>query len=411
MAAPHGPLFNRRKKELAMKTLMSLVAVAVVAGQARAQCIEAPSGIVSWWRAEGSAVDEVGCTAAASVAGAPIYVTGKVGLTFTFDSDDDRVTVPNHDSLNPNPNTGFTVECWLKAAISQPQSQYSVVDKSHGWVDNTGWALQGVTSDGRLYFVVGKGGPPPNVNFAAAPSSSSLLDEAWHHVAGTWNPDDDTVRLYVDGAPHGAVPLSSPANNVRPLRLGYGSGGGTPNRFLRGDLDELSVYGRALSETEVMELYQAGAAGKCLLSSPTYCTAGISASGCQALVSASGTASATAGSGFDLTVATVEGDKDGLFFFGTNGRQAKPWGSGTSFRCVVPPVRRLGLLSGSSSAGTCDGSFTQDVNGTWCPTCPKPNHNPGAGALVQAQFWYRDPFNTSNQTTGFSNAIEFCVGP
>jgi hypothetical protein len=37
--------------------------------------------------------------------------------------------------------------------------------------------------------------------------------------------------------------------------------------------------------------------------------------------------------------------------------------------------------------------------------------NPGAGAQVQAQLWYRDPQNTSNQTTSLSDAIEFLVAP
>ena len=37
--------------------------------------------------------------------------------------------------------------------------------------------------------------------------------------------------------------------------------------------------------------------------------------------------------------------------------------------------------------------------------------NPGAGAIVQAQLWYRDPVSTSNQTTSLSDAIEFCVSP
>ena len=44
-------------------------------------------------------------------------------------------------------------------------------------------------------------------------------------------------------------------------------------------------------------------------------------------------------------------------------------------------------------------------------TCPWPTHNPGAGAVVQAQLWYRDPFGTSSQTTSLSDAIEFCVAP
>jgi hypothetical protein len=150
-------------------------------------------------------------------------------------------------------------------------------------------------------------------------------------------------------------------------------------------------------------------AGGCALVS--YCTAGTSASGCQATLSSSGAASATAAGGFVVTAADVEGDKDGLFFFGTGGRQANPWGNGTSFQCVVPPVKRGGLLAGTGSPGACDGSLVQDLNALWCPSCPSPAKNPGAGTLVQVQAWYRDPQSSSNQTTSLSDAGEFTVGP
>jgi hypothetical protein len=140
----------------------------------------------------------------------------------------------------------------------------------------------------------------------------------------------------------------------------------------------------------------------------TYCTAGTSASGCQAALSASGTPSASAPTGFDFMAASVEGAKDGLFFFGTNGRQANPWGNGNSYQCVVPPVKRTGLLGGTGTNGQCDGSLSQDMNAYWTAF---PAKNPGSGATVQAQLWYRDPFNTSNQPTSLSDAIEFVTGP
>ena len=143
----------------------------------------------------------------------------------------------------------------------------------------------------------------------------------------------------------------------------------------------------------------------------TYCTAGTSANGCQAAMGFSGTPSASASSGFDLTASGAEGAKQGLFFFGANGRQANPWGTGTSFQCVVPPVKRGTNMTGSGTSGACDGGFAEDLNALWCPTCPKPALNPGAGVLVQSQLWYRDPLNTSNQTTSLSNALEFFVQP
>jgi hypothetical protein len=129
-----------------------------------------------------------------------------------------------------------------------------------------------------------------------------------------------------------------------------------------------------------------------LLEGPaSYCTAGTSASGCQALLSASGTPSSSAASGFSLLAGSVEGQKDGLFFFGTNGQQANPWGNGTSYQCIVPPVVRTPVMAGSGTPGACDGSFALDLNALWCPSCPKPAKNPGTGAVVQAQLWYRDP--------------------
>jgi hypothetical protein len=142
-----------------------------------------------------------------------------------------------------------------------------------------------------------------------------------------------------------------------------------------------------------------------------YCTAGTSASGCQATLGSSGSASATAPSGFTIAAVGVEGQKDGLFFFAQNGRQANPWGNGTSFQCVVPPVFRGGLLAGNGTPGACDGTFGQDLNARWCPTCPKPAQAPTPGVRLQLQLWYRDPASTSNQSTSLSNAREVDVLP
>ena len=153
-----------------------------------------------------------------------------------------------------------------------------------------------------------------------------------------------------------------------------------------------------------------GNAGLCG-SAVSYCTPGTSASGCQATLSAVGAASASAGSGFVVSASGVEGAKDGLYFFGQSGRQANPWGTGTSYQCVVPPLARGGLLTGSGTNGACDGAFAQDLNARWCPTCPKPAQAPVVGVQLQLQLWYRDPFNTSSQTTSLSDALEADVCP
>jgi choice-of-anchor B domain-containing protein len=147
-----------------------------------------------------------------------------------------------------------------------------------------------------------------------------------------------------------------------------------------------------------------------LLCSPvtSYCTPGTTASGCQVGLSTTGIPSLSAASGFTITGDDGEGSKDGLFFFGQNGRQANPWGGSTSFQCVVPPVQRTPLISGVGSNGNCDGTWAFDLN-TW--TAANPAKAPAAGTPTQLQFWFRDPQNTSNQTTSLSDAVEFQMAP
>jgi hypothetical protein len=71
-------------------------------------------------------------------------------------------------------------------------------------------------------------------------------------------------------------------------------------------------------------------------------------------------------------------------------------------------VIRASLLAGVGTIGQCDGAFSLDMNAVWTN---QPQKNPGAGAVVQAQLWYRDPFNTANnKKTSLSDAIEFMIG-
>jgi hypothetical protein len=140
----------------------------------------------------------------------------------------------------------------------------------------------------------------------------------------------------------------------------------------------------------------------------SYCTAGTTASGCNALLSSTGTASRSSATGFVVAVGGSEGQKDGTLYFGTGGPQANSWGNGTSLQCVVPPVTRTGVLRGSGTFGACDGALQMDFN-AWMAA--NPSRAPQAGETAYAQAWFRDPMNTSNQSTSLSNALAFTVCP
>jgi hypothetical protein len=138
-----------------------------------------------------------------------------------------------------------------------------------------------------------------------------------------------------------------------------------------------------------------------------YCTAGVSANGCQTNLSTTGIASSTAASGFIISGPSSEGAKTGLFYWGfAEKNPATLVGNSSSYQCVLPPVKRSQLLNGGGSNGNCDGVFTLDLNERWET---QPAQNPGAGATLYGQIWYRDPSNTSNQTTSRSDAIKFDV--
>ncbi len=141
----------------------------------------------------------------------------------------------------------------------------------------------------------------------------------------------------------------------------------------------------------------------------SYCTAGTSASGCNASISGVGTPSASAGSGFTITVGAMEGHKQGILFYGLSGRRAIPWGAGTSYMCVVGPVQRTPVQGSGGSAGSCDGQLVLDWN-AFVAGKPTALGNPFTGGeVVDAQGWFRDP--PSPKSTSFSNALEFTVSP
>ena len=70
---------------------------------------------------------------------------------------------------------------------------------------------------------------------------------------------------------------------------------------------------------------------------------------------------------------------------------------------------RAGLLTGTGSSGVCDGAFNQDFNSFWSTAAL--SKLPALGQLVSLQLWFRDPLNTSNQTTSLSDALQFTVCP
>ena len=141
-----------------------------------------------------------------------------------------------------------------------------------------------------------------------------------------------------------------------------------------------------------------------------YCTAGTSANGCTAEISGTGTPSVSSASGFDVAVKDVEGQKQGILFYGLSGPLAQAWGSGSSsYLCVKPPTQRTSVLNSGGLFGMCDGTFALDFN-AWLAAHPSALGQPlSSGQSVHMQAWYRDP--GSPKTTSLSDALHFRLCP
>ena len=82
---------------------------------------------------------------------------------------------------------------------------------------------------------------------------------SWHHVAGTY--DGSVLAIYVDGQLAAQQSASGPiAITTDPLNIASKPSGNTFTRF-NGNLDDVRIYGRALTKSEIARLYQTDTVG------------------------------------------------------------------------------------------------------------------------------------------------------
>ncbi|MCY3002658.1 MAG: matrixin family metalloprotease [Planctomycetota bacterium] len=142
----------------------------------------------------------------------------------------------------------------------------------------------------------------------------------------------------------------------------------------------------------------------------SYCTPGTTTNGCNATLSATGSPTLSASSGFTVTASNVEGQKQGLLFYGITGPKASVWAVGSSsFLCVKSPTQRIPAANTGGTAGGCDGSISVDLL-SYLATHPSALGQPfSAGAVVNVQAWFRDP--PAPGTTSLSNGLQFSTCP
>lgn len=226
-------------------------------------CIPAPSGMVSWWPGDGDANDIVDSNHGSLRNGAT-FAAGKVDQAFSFDGLNDFVQIA--DSPNLNAGNAITIDVWVKA-VSTGGFQF-LVSKFNA---NSRPPPGNPADDSYALYILPAGGLQWQVETIVGGTifdniltvtSVKVLDNQFHHVAGTY--DGAVMKVYLDGAlvgsknANGSIPVSSTV-----LILGGGFNDGIPQFFLNGLLDEVEIYGRSLSGSEIQSIFNAGSDGKC----------------------------------------------------------------------------------------------------------------------------------------------------
>ena len=132
-------------------------------------------------------------------------------------------------------------------------------------------------------------------NDLSAPVGSTLSPNVWYHAVATY---DGTRRsIYLNGQKIGSL-VDSRAD-VQPLNFGIGKTYGS--EYFDGWLDEVAIYDRALSDTEVAQLAQVASNDRTITVTPVPNASGTS----TITVTATDEANATATTAFTVTVGAV----------------------------------------------------------------------------------------------------------
>jgi hypothetical protein len=246
------------------KTAFAVAAVALVLGAssqvARAQsCAAPPKNMVAWYPGDDNAEDITPFQNDGTLHGGASFAPGEVADAFKLDGSSGYVTAPDAPQINFG--TGdLSVDAWIKTANgNNGRNVQAIIDKR---VQNPPGTYVGyhffIYIDGSLGFQLS------GTNFI---SSTNVADGIFHHVAATIDRTSTTGgNLYVDGVnvlvfdPTGQ---SASLDNTSELQIGRNSPGtGGPN-FFDGLIDEVELFNRALTATEVASIHDALSAGKC----------------------------------------------------------------------------------------------------------------------------------------------------
>lgn len=145
-----------------------------------------------------------------------------------------------------NPDGPFTVEVWINPdSLGSTRTVLSSQDRTSG--ARRGYVIY---QSAQWEFLIGDGS-----GYVASVRAGSPVAGVWTHLVGVYS--NAAASLYVNGELLGTVGCSRPfvPNTTKTLRLGNSS---TLSAAFTGLIDEVAVFGSALTEEEVAQRYEIG---------------------------------------------------------------------------------------------------------------------------------------------------------
>ncbi len=234
---------------------LSLVMVASVLISVAGLAADLTDGLIAHFPFSGSANDASGNGNHGTVYGASPTSDrlGNPDAAYLFDGIDDYILVEDNLPLRLA-NTDFSLSVWAYETQRNVNFQDALLVK-RGPLTEDGWFFsitgqqsashQGV---GKLYYQV-SGGDDPRVY-----SPGSIPLDTWTHLLVTYSNTDHVARLYVDGTQVTASgPIPSPNPNTS-FDLCIGSDSQGMGYHWHGKMDDVRIYNRLLSISEIHEL-------------------------------------------------------------------------------------------------------------------------------------------------------------
>jgi hypothetical protein len=212
-----------------------------------------PSDMVAYWKLEeiGSTVldDYISVHDATSSVVLSNVPEGKVGNAKAFGGAQ-SASVSDHPDFAFPTNSSFSVEFWVKIP-SAPGTTQVIIGKRDSNSSGAYWFV-GVNSAGRIFFEV----QDSDGIYREVISPSSIANNNWRHVVAVRDEQTNANLLYVDGVLAGSVVYNYTGSFIcnGALTLGsFNNSSGIPSYFFNGSIDEVAVFSRALTATEVTD--------------------------------------------------------------------------------------------------------------------------------------------------------------